>query len=75
MDMQSPLKEAALAFLRIVVLSAVPLLIDALSKDAVNWKAIGIALAIAFLKSIDEFIHTYGKNTGSSSLLRGLTRF
>jgi uncharacterized membrane protein len=73
--LQSPIKESVLAFLRIAVIAAIPLLINALSQDKIDARALIVALFIALLKALDEYIHTVGKNEKDESLTKGLTRF
>lgn len=75
MNLQSPLQEAGLAALRIVVLAIIPILIEALEKQEIDWRIVAVTAAVALLKAVDEYIHTLGKNEGDPSLLKGLTRF
>jgi hypothetical protein len=63
----SGLKEAG----RVVVLAIIPVLIDSLSKDAIDWRVIAITGAIAFLRFIDKALHEIEPKGVSG----GLTRF
>lgn len=73
--MKLALIEAVKELLRVIVLAAIPLLIDGLIADAINWRIIGITAAIAGLRFIDKLLHEYGKETENEQLTKGLTQF
>jgi hypothetical protein len=60
---------------RIFVVAVIPLLIDQLTRDNINWRAIIITGAIAVLMTIDKYLHLEGKIEGNETLTKGLTRF
>lgn len=65
------LKEVA----RVSLMASIPILIDGLSKNVVDWRLIGISAIIAGLRFIDKILHEYGKDTKNDLLTKGLTRF
>lgn len=73
--MKTALIESLKELLRVVVLSAIPLLIDGLTANAVDWRLIGITAAIAGLRFVDKLLHEVGKETYNETLEKGLTRF
>lgn len=70
-----PIIEALKQAGRIVLVSVIPLVINQLNSNSFDWKAVGVAGAIALLMAIDKFLHLEGKVTGSETLTKGLTRF
>lgn len=73
--MYTALVESAKEFMRVIVLAAIPLLIDGLSAGVVDWRLVGITAAIAGLRFLDKLLHEYGKETDNKRLVRGLTQF
>jgi hypothetical protein len=73
--LQSPIKEAVLALLRIVVLAVIPIAIQMFESEKIDWRVLAVTAAIALLKGIDEYIHTVGKNNENESQIKGLVRF
>jgi hypothetical protein len=73
--LQNPVKEAVLAFLRIAVLAVIPIAVQALEAEEIDWRVLAVTAAIAILKGVDEYIHTVGKNNENDSQILGLTRF
>jgi hypothetical protein len=78
------LVEAVKEFLRVVVLSIIPILVTNLGNGHFDWKLIWVTGAIAGLRFIDKLLHEIGmekESTGTkakpvtSSLTLGLTRF
>ena len=61
------LKEGA----RVLVLAVIPLIIDSLSKNSIDWRIIGITGAIAVLRFIDSWLH----NNAPDGKSGGLTQF
>ena len=70
-----PLREACKEFGRVVVLAVIPVLIAGLEGTGVNFKQVAIVGAVAFLKSVDRYIHKIGKERESEVLTKGLVRF
>ena len=54
---------------RVMVIAALPILYDSLSRGEVNLKLIGLAMVIAALKAFDRWLHEKG------IAVKGLTRF
>lgn len=73
--MTQPLIEALKEMGRIMVLAAIPVLIDGLSADGLDWRLVGITVAIAGLRFLDKWLHEVGKSEGRDTLTKGLTRF
>ena len=69
------LKKAGLEMLRVIVIAIIPILIDSLANNEVDWRLVGITGAIAGLRFADKWLHALGKETGNDKLLKGLTRF
>jgi len=63
--------KAAKEPLRLLVLSALPILIAYLRDFPYQWAAV----AILVLRLADKVLHEIGKETKDDNLLRGLTRF
>lgn len=70
-----PLVKALKEGARVVLLSVVPLLINALNEGSVDWRFIGIAAIVAALRFLDKILHEIGKDTDNDRLKMGLTRF
>ncbi len=70
-----PLVEALKEAGRIVLIAIIPLMIDGLTRDAIDWRGIGVVGAITLLRAIDKFLHIEGKLEDNASLTGGLTRF
>lgn len=68
-------KKALLEAGRLAALSAIPLVIDGLSRGVIDWRYVGITVAIAVLRFADKFLHEMGARLGDESLKKGLTRF
>jgi hypothetical protein len=62
-----PLKEAG----RVFVLAIIPLLIDSLGKQQIDWIAILIVGVIAVLRFLDKYLH----NQAPTGMAGGLTQF
>jgi hypothetical protein len=60
---------------RIFVVAVIPLLIDQLTRDSINWRAIIITGTIAVLMAVDKALHLEGKLEGNPTLTKGLTQF
>ena len=71
--------EGAKEFARIALVAVIPVILLGLNQTTgeitINWYVVGVVALIALLKSLDKYIHTFGKDTGSPSLTKGLTRF
>ena len=57
--------------LRLLVLSAIPVLIVYLTDCGYEWAGI----AILILRLIDKYVHILGKETENENLIKGITRF
>lgn len=73
--MEKAIKEALLEMGRVMVLAAIPLLIDGLSKNMIDWRLVAVSVAIAGLRFIDKLLHEWGKESENPRLSKGLTRF
>lgn len=73
--MLQPLLDALVEGLRVVVLAIVPVLITSLEQGSVDWKVIGVAGALAFLRFVDKWLYLQGKESGNAVVEGGLTRF
>lgn len=60
---------------RIFAVAVIPLLIDQLTRDSINWRAIIITGVIAVLMAVDKALHLEGKLENNDALKRGLTQF
>jgi len=71
---ETVLNKAIKELLRVVVISVIPILIEALTQQSVSWRSISVALMIAILKGVDEYLH---KNAEMDGWLKrqGLTGF
>jgi hypothetical protein len=70
-----PIIEALKQGGRVFAVAVIPLLIDQLTRDSINWRALIITGVIAVLMAVDKGLHEEGKETGSENLTKGLTRF
>lgn len=70
-----PIAEAVKQGLRVFAVAVVPLLIDQLTRDSINWRAIIITGVIAILMAVDKGLHLEGKIEDNKTLTGGLTRF
>jgi hypothetical protein len=61
--------EAVKTGLRVVVLAVIPVLIDSLNKNSVDWKAILVVAVVAALTFVDSYLHE------TKIAEKGLTRF
>ena len=73
--MNKQTKEGGKEFLRILLISIIPILLLYAESGTFDWKPFGMALAVAVLKASDKFLHTMGKETGNVAYEKGLTRF
>lgn len=62
-------------FLRIGLISVLPVLIYQLENGSVDYKLLSVIGIVAILKAIDRTLHERGVETGNESLTKGLTRF
>jgi len=72
---ETSLGKAVLDGLRVMVLSIIPILGDFLASGEFNWNIILIAAALSILKSLDKYLHEFGKENEDDLLIKGLTRF
>lgn len=70
-----PLVEALKESGRVVLIAIIPLLIDGLTSNTLDWRAIGVVGAVTLLRAIDKYLHLLGKIEDNSALTGGLTRF
>jgi hypothetical protein len=68
-------KEAGKEALRLALISIIPIIVDGLANEALNWRTVAIIGGIALLRSVDKFLHKLGKDSNDPSLSKGLTRF
>jgi len=71
----TPLLEALKEMARVMVLAAIPIIIEGITNGKLNWQLVGVAAAIAGLRFIDKLLHRVGVEEDNASLSRGLTRF
>lgn len=60
---------------RIFAVAVIPLLIDQLTRDSINWRALIITGVIAVLMAVDKALHLEGKLEDNATLKRGLVQF
>lgn len=72
---ETSLGKAVLDGLRVMVLSIIPILGDFLASGEFNWNIILIAAALSILKSLDKYLHEFGKENEDDILIKGLVRF
>lgn len=53
-------KKGFTEFLRVILIAILPVIIDSLERNILDWKVIAVAVAIAALKAVDRGIHEYG---------------
>lgn len=70
-----PLVEAVKQGLRVFAVAVIPLLIDQLTRDNINYRAIIITGVIAVLMAVDKGLHLEGKIEDNAQLTKGLTQF
>jgi len=70
-----PVLEGVKQGLRVFAVAVIPLLIDQLTRDNINWRAIIITGVIAVLMAVDKGLHLEGKIEDNKTLTGGLTRF
>lgn len=70
-----PIIEGVKQGLRVFAVAVIPLLIDQLTRDSINWRALIITGVIAVLMAIDKALHLEGKLENNEALTGGLTRF
>lgn len=70
-----PLAEGIKQGLRVFVMAVIPLLIDQLGRDEINYRALAITGAIAVLMAIDKAMHLEGKLLDNDTLKGGIARF
>lgn len=70
-----PITEAIKQGLRVFAVAVIPLLVDQLTRDSINWRAIIITGVIAVLMAVDKGLHLEGKIEDNKTLTGGLTRF
>jgi hypothetical protein len=58
-DTKYALTVAAREFVRMVILAVVPVLIVQLEQNTIDWRAIGIVAAVAFLRALDSFVREW----------------
>ena len=54
---QNALVEGLKELVRTGLIAVIPLVIDGLMAEVVNWRAVGIAGAIALLRAVDKWAH------------------
>ena len=67
--------EAVKELLRVVVLAAIPIMINGLNAGKLDWNLVGVACAIAGLRFVDKLLHKVGKAQNNKKVAGGLTRF
>lgn len=72
--------ESLKELLRVSFLSVIPLTIDMLMNNSLNYQLLAITGAVAFLRGLDKLLHEYGKSVESSTgqvsnFTKGITRF
>lgn len=67
--------ESIKEFLRIALISVLPILILHLENPEMTLNTLVISSAIAFLKALDKYIHVDGKVNDNPDKIKGLTRF
>lgn len=73
--MNKPFVEAIKELLRVIVIAILPVVLDMLVNGSINIELIALTGAIAGLRFIDKLLHETGKENGSDTLTKGLTRF
>lgn len=70
-----PYVEALKELARVAILSCIPILIDGITQNKINWTLVAGAAMISALRGLDKLLHLEGKESGSDALTGGLTRF
>lgn len=60
----NPMLEGIKQFIRIGVLATIPVVIEQLGKDQINWRVVVVAFVIAILSGVEKAYHEKGKETG-----------
>ncbi len=71
--------EALKDLARTVYFAAYPIVLMGINQEtgviAINWLVIKVVIIAAVLKSIDKWMHEWGKKIDNESLTKGLSRF
>ena len=70
-----PITEGLKQGLRIFAVAVIPLLIDQLTRESINYRSLMITGVIALLMAVDKALHLEGKIEHSDALKGGLVRF
>ena len=70
-----PYVEALKELARVAILSCIPILIDGITQNKINWTLVASAAMISALRGLDKLLHLEGKEKGNDTLTGGLTRF
>ena len=70
---KAALWESVKELLRLVLITAIPVIINWISGQP--WNPEAITITIIIIRAIDKILHDYGKETGNATLEGGLTRF
>jgi hypothetical protein len=70
-----PYIEALKELARVAILSCIPILIDGITQNKVNWTLVAAAGMISALRGLDKLLHLEGKELENDTLTGGLTRF
>ena len=70
-----PYIEALKELARVAILSCIPILIDGITQNKINWTLVASAAMISALRGLDKLLHLEGKEKGNDTLTGGLTRF
>jgi hypothetical protein len=70
-----PYIEALKELARVALLACIPILIDGITQNKINWTLVASAAMISALRGLDKLLHLEGKEKGNDTLTGGLTRF
>lgn len=70
-----PYIEALKELARVALLACIPILIDGITQNKINWTLVASAAMISALRGLDKLLHLAGKEKGNDTLTGGLTRF
>jgi len=70
---KSAVWEGVKELLRLVLIAAIPIIINWISGQA--WNPEAITISIIIIRAIDKILHDVGKEAGNETLEGGLTRF
>jgi len=70
-----PYVEALKELARVALLACIPILIDGITQNKINWTLVASAAMISALRGLDKLLHLEGKEKGNDTLTGGLTRF